>query len=127
MGIFFLRLFVGLRLLYGVIDNVFSWEQMIEFSHFLEQNSFPVPLVSAITSVYAQFICGLMILLGFKIRITSVIMIFNFLIALIFFHIKIGDSIEGMTPALAMLFGSLTFLFTGSQKFSIDEYLNSKR
>ena len=35
IGIFILRIFIGSRLLYGVIDNVLSWERMIEFSIFL--------------------------------------------------------------------------------------------
>jgi putative oxidoreductase len=53
-GVLLMRLFVGLRLVYGVIDNVLQPERMIEFSKFLEQFGFPLPLVSAIVSVYAQ-------------------------------------------------------------------------
>ncbi|MBT8220441.1 MAG: hypothetical protein KJP00_11475, partial [Bacteroidia bacterium] len=32
IGILLLRIFVGFRILYGVIDNIFSWKKMIEFS-----------------------------------------------------------------------------------------------
>ena len=108
-----------LRLLYGVIDNIISWDKMVEFSHFLDAQHFPVPLVSAVISVYAQFFCGLCILLGFKIKIAALIMVLNFIIAIAFFHFRINDSIEGMTPALAMLFGSLTLLFTGAGYYSL--------
>lgn len=125
IGIFLLRIFVGLRLLYGVIDNIISWEKMMEFSGFLELNGFPFPTISAVLSVYAQFICGILILTGFKIRFASLIMVFNFLIALLFVHLKANHSIEVMTPALAMLFGSLTFLFTGADKISLDAYFRS--
>ncbi|MBK6266119.1 DoxX family protein [Marivirga sp. S37H4] len=118
IGILLLRIFIGLRLLYGVVDNIISWQQMIEFSIFLENNGFPFPLMSAVTSVYVQFIGGLLILLGYKIRVTSFILIINFLVAFIV-HLLANDTVEGMTPALAMLFGCLTFLFTGPGKLSV--------
>ena len=118
LGILFLRLFVGLRLFYGVIDNVLSWNRMMEFSEFLHGQGFPWPMVSAVVSVYAQFICSILILIGYKIRFASFIMIANFLVALWMVHRN--DTVEGMTPPLAMLFGSLTLLFVGAGKFSFD-------
>ena len=119
IGILLLRIFVGSRLLYGVVDNLTSWDKMLEFSSFLESNGFPIPLASAIVSVAVQFVCGLFVLIGFKIKWASILLILNFVVALLFFHLRIGDSVEGMTPAVAMLFGSLTFVFTGAGRFSI--------
>ena len=123
IGILLLRVFTGGRLLYGVLDNVVSWERMLEFSQFLEANNFPLPLVSAITSVAVQFIGAILILVGFKIRFASFILVINFLVALIFVHFRINDTVEGMTPALAMLFGCLTLLFTGAEKISLEHFL----
>lgn len=120
IGVLILRLFIGFRLLYGVIDNIISWEKMLEFSSFLKANEFPFPTVSAVVSVLIQFVCGLGVLIGFKIKVASLILVLNFIVALIFVHIKRGDSIEVMTPALAMLFGSLMFVFTGAGKHSFD-------
>ncbi|CAN0509914.1 unnamed protein product, partial [Scytosiphon promiscuus] len=51
------------------------------------------------------------------------VLVINFLVALIFVHISAGDTLEGMTGALAMLFGCLAFLFTGSDKISLDHRL----
>ena len=119
LGIFLLRLFIGGRLFYGLIDNVLSWEHMLAFEGFLQANGFPFPLVSAVVSVYAQFICSIIILLGYRIRVAAFIMVINFIVALLFVHVAAGDTIEGMTPALAMLFGSLTLLFTGAGKYSL--------
>lgn len=121
IGILLLRIFIGLRIIYGVIDNLIDWERMLEFSSFLEAHKFPIPIVSAFTSVVVQFICGLFVLLGFCIRVASIILVINFIIAIIFVHLKTGDSIEGMTPALAMLFGALTFIFTGAGSISLDK------
>jgi putative oxidoreductase len=117
LGVLFLRIFVGLRLIYGVIDNIFSWEKMIEFSQFLKNFGFPLPLFSAALSVDCQLIAGMMILIGFRIRLAPIVMIINFIVALVMVHSN--DTIEGMTPALAMLFCSVLFLFQGSGKYSI--------
>jgi putative oxidoreductase len=65
-----------------------------------------------------------MILVGWKIRFASVLMILNFLVALLVVHRK--DSIEGMTPALAILFASILFLFYGVDKFSMEYLLRRK-
>lgn len=126
VGILLLRVFVGTRLFYGVIDNVLSWERMIEFSSFLEANQFPFPIISAIISVYVQLIGAIFILLGYKIRFASMLLIINFLVALLFVHIRANDTIELMTPALAMLFGCLTLLFTGADRISLEIYLGSR-
>lgn len=112
IGLLLLRVFIGLRLIYGVLDNVISWDKMLEFSAFLDAN------VSAVTSVYAQLICGLFILIGFKIRPVSLIMVINFLIAL--FMVHANDTVEGMTPALAMLFGSACLFFTGAGRIAVE-------
>ena len=127
IGILLLRIFVGLRLFYGVIDNVLSWEKMMEFADFLAANNFPFPIMSAIASVYIQLIGSLFLLIGFKIRLAAFLLVINFIIALLFVHFRINDSVEGMTPALAMLFGCLTLLFTGAQKISLDSYLLDRK
>lgn len=117
-GIFILRLFIGLRLIYGVLDNVFSWEHMQKFRDFLQQFGFPMPMVCAIVSVYAQLFSGIMILIGWKIRIAASLMIFNFLVAIIMVHW--GQSFEQMTPPLAILFSEFLFLFYGAGRISIE-------
>ncbi|MHC2991046.1 DoxX family protein, partial [Pontibacter sp. HJ8] len=35
-GVLFLRLAMGGFLIYGVQDNILSWERMLEFRHFLQ-------------------------------------------------------------------------------------------
>lgn len=127
IGILLLRIFIGGRLLYGVIDNVVSWERMVEFSIFLEANHFPIPIISAVTSVYVQFFGAISILLGFRLRLASFLLAINFLIALIFVHFRVNDTLEGMTPALAMLFGCLTLLFTGAEKISLENYFRFQK
>lgn len=117
-GVLFLRLFIGFRLVYGVFDNVISWEHMIKFRDFLQHFHFPLPMVSAIVSVYAQLFAGLMIVAGWKIRWAAIVMIINFLVAIIMVHRN--DTIEGMTPALMMIFCCVLFLFQAAGKYALD-------
>lgn len=116
LGIFLLRLFIGVRLIYGVWDNIISWDRMLEFKAFLASQNFPLPLVSAIASVYAQFICALLILAGWKIKWAALAMIINFVIAA---YIELPRGFEAMTPALAILFSNIVFFLEGPGKFAI--------
>lgn len=117
IGILLLRWFTGARLIYGVADNVFSWKHMLLFRDFLDSFGFPFPLICAVLSVYAQFIAGWMIIIGWKIRVAALLMIINFLVAIIVVHR--GDTVEGMTPALALLFINILFLFQGGGRYSV--------
>jgi len=118
IGILLLRFFIGIRLLYGVQDNILHWKHMKEFEAFLTQFHFPLPLVSAIVSVYAQAIAGLLVITGFKIRWTSLVMILNFIVAVLMVHW--GQSFEQMTTVLFMIFTFILFLFIGAGKYSLD-------
>ena len=117
IGLLLMRLFIGVRLIYGVQDNVLHWERMKEFETFLAQVHFPFPLVCAVVSVYSQLIAGLLILAGWKIRWAGAVMVVNFLLAI--FMVHRGQNLEQMTSPLAMLFGSLLFLFEGAGRYKL--------
>ena len=119
----FLRLLIGSFIIWGVQDNILSWAQMLEFEKFLGQRGVPSPLFAAHLSVYAQFICGVSILLGAFIRPISVIFIINFICAIVIAHL--GQPFRAMLPALMMLASGVFFLFHGAGKPSIDAWLKS--
>ena len=123
-GAIFLRLIIGWRLIDGTQDNVFSWTRMIEFRDFLQNHGVPLPLVAANVSVYAQFICGILYILGAFIRPAALVMVINFIAALIIAHI--GTTFQQSFEALMMLFGSLFFLFYGAGRISVD-HLHTRR
>ena len=124
-GPLFIRLLIGTFIIYGVQDNIFSHDRMVEFANFLATRGFPYPMFGAYLSVYTQFICGISILLGFATRLLAIPFIINFLFALILVHK--GDSFNGMFPALVMVVIGLFFLFSGAGKLSIDHYLQSRK
>lgn len=121
----FIRLIIGFHLVYGTQDNVFSFVRMEEFAEFLRVRSVPFPLFSAFLSAYAQFICGILFIIGAGVRYAAVVMIINFVAALIIAHI--GDTYPNMSPALMMLAAACFFLLHGAGKPSIDNLLERRR
>jgi len=122
IGLLLLRLFVGTRLLYGVVDNIASWEKMLEFEAFLKTYHFPFPIISAIVSVYAQAIAGVLFIIGYQTRWAALAMVFNFFVAFVMVHW--GQPYDQLTAVLSMLFISILFLFTGAGKYSLDRRLS---
>lgn len=103
----------------GSQDNVFSWERMLEFRDFLVSFGYPLPLASAILSVYAQFICGIMFIVGLKVQWAASVMAINFIIALLTVHLN--DTYQGAFQAITMLFCSLFLLFNGAGKWALKD------
>lgn len=125
VGPLLLRLFLAFVLVYGTQDNVFDRRQMLEFGDFLEANGFPWPVACAYVSAYAQFLCGLLLLPGLFTRAAALVMVGNFLVALLMVHV--GLSFDANIAPLAMLFGSLYFLVEGPGPLSLDAWLARRR
>ncbi|MBA2269273.1 MAG: DoxX family protein [Chthoniobacterales bacterium] len=120
----FLRLLIGAFIIHGVQDNILNAEQMTEFEKFLMARGVPAAAIAAPLSVYAQFICGVSILLGAWIRLTSVVFIINFVCAIVIAHL--GQSFHSMFPALMIIAAGLFFLFNGAGRLSIDSLLEQR-
>jgi putative oxidoreductase len=120
VGPLFIRLFMGTFLIYMSQDNVISGARMLEFERFLSQFGFPIPFLSARVSVYAQFVCGILILLGAFTRIAAGVMVINFVIALVMVHTRLPFR-DALDPA-AMLASSLFLLFQGPGVPSVDTW-----
>lgn len=124
-GPVFVRLIVGSFLVWGAQDNVLSYARMLEFEEFLRAHNVPLPLFAAFLSAYAQFVCGLLYILGAFTRPAAVVMIINFVAAVVIAHL--GDTFRGMFPALVMLFTSCFLLLHGPGRLSVDDALARRR
>ena len=124
-GAVFVRVLIGFHLVWGTQDNVFSHARMLEFRDFLAQTGFPFPLFCAHLSAWAQLVCGFLFMAGFAVRPAAVVMIGNFVTALLMVHI--GDTWNGAFPALMMLFGSVFLLFNGAGPLSVERRLARRR
>ena len=118
-GLFFIRLIIGFHLMYGTADNVFSGARMLEFRDFLATHGVPMPLVAAHVSAYAQFICGILFIVGAFVRPAALVMIVNIIAALVIAHRTGGYPPAAL--ALIMLFSSIGFFVHGAGKPSWDE------
>lgn len=124
-GTLFLRFAIGVFIIYGVQDNVFHWDRMLEFRDFLDANGVPYPLVAAHVSVYVQFICGILLLLGAAVRWVGLLLIINFTAAIFIVHI--GQSFPQYYPAAQLIAVGFFFLFNGAGPVSVDAFLEQKR
>lgn len=117
-AVLILRVFTAGVLLYGTQDNVFSTERMHEFELFLAERGTPWPVLAAHVSVYAQFLCGLLILVGAATRLAGAVMVVNFLAALVIAHR--GAPFQANIAPLAMLCLAAFFLLHGAGPVSVE-------
>ncbi|MEJ7603191.1 MAG: DoxX family protein [Kofleriaceae bacterium] len=116
-----LRLFLGVFLIYMAQDNVFSAARMTEFEHFLDSFGFAMPVVSARVSVYAQFACGILILAGAFTRWAALVMVVNFIVAIVGVHSYLP--FKTFLEPCAMLAASLALVLGGPGRLSVDAAL----
>jgi putative oxidoreductase len=124
-GAVFVRVLIGVHLMWNTADNVFSAERMVEFQGFLAQHGFPFPVFCSYLSAYAQFLCGALYIVGLAVRPAAVVMILNFIVALVMVHVGLPE--QANFPALMMLFGSVFLLFNGAGPLSVDRLIAKKR
>jgi putative oxidoreductase len=122
-GPLFIRLAIGMRLVQGTADNVFSYARMEEFAGFLAAHGTPFPLAGAFLSAYVQFICGILVILGLFTRPAGLLIAINFVFALVIAH-RATAFLETW-PAAMMLAGGLFFLFNGSGAFAFDRLIGA--
>jgi putative oxidoreductase len=116
-----LRLFLGTFLIYMSQDNVFSSARMDEFTAFLGHHGFPIPAVAARVSVYAQFLAGILLLLGLFTRWAAAVMVINFVVAVIGVHL--GTPFRSFLEPLAMLSCSAFLVIAGAGRISLDRII----
>ena len=104
---------------------MFSWARMLEFRDFLAERGVPAPLVAAPVSVYAQFIAGWCVLLGFLTRPAALVMVVNFVAALLIAHV--GAPFSANIAPLSMLAGSLFLLVHGPGRPALDAVVWGRR
>lgn len=119
-GIFALRIVIGFRLLYGNLGYVFGYQPMEEIILYFEKLGIPDPYITSYLSIYGEAIAGLMILVGFRVRLAALVLLINFTVAVIYAHAH--DSIMRSFGAWVILAFAVCILFHGAGKPSVDEF-----
>ncbi|MFO7278316.1 MAG: DoxX family protein [Pseudomonadota bacterium] len=125
LSLLLLRVLTGSFLVYGTQDNVFSAERMEEFVAFLDHHGFIWPELMAPLSVYAQFVCGGLLVLGLLTRWAALVMVFNFIVAVVMVHWS--QDFRGWWPAIVLVFICLDFACRGGGRYSLDSLVLEKR
>ncbi|MBA3565105.1 MAG: DoxX family protein [Gammaproteobacteria bacterium] len=119
-----MRLTVGAFLVWGAWDNMVSAARMDEFEAFLAAHGFAAPAFLAPLSVWAQFVCGLALIVGLLTRWAGLICAFNFVVAVIM--VDGPNGIRAAFPATILALLGLYFATRGSGRLSIDEILRRR-
>jgi putative oxidoreductase len=124
-GLVAIRLVVGAYLVYVQQNNVFNPESMAGVAQYFDTLNIPMPALSAYVSVYAQFIAGLLFIVGAFTRYAAAAMVINFVVA--FIAVDFHRTYPQSFPAQIMLSSAILFLFCGSGPWSVDHRLKSKK
>ena len=116
-----LRLLTGSFLIWGVWDNIAGPARMAEFTEFLRQFHFPAPALMAPLSVWFQFGCGVLLILGLFTRWAGLLMAFNFIVGFLMVHL--ADDFRAQFPALILIAVSLHFAAAGGGRYALDRLL----
>ena len=114
-----LRLFVGAFLTHGVWDNIEDPDRMAEFASFLAQLNCPAPAIAAPVSVWAQFIVGVLLMLGLLTRWAALLLAINFVVAVALIA-PTGASFRDLFPPAILVFIGLMFATQGAGRLSAD-------
>jgi putative oxidoreductase len=118
LALLLLRWVTGAFLIYQSHDNVFSAERMGEFETFLTQFGFAAPHLMGPLSVYAQFLCAILFILGLLTRWAGLVTAFNFVVAVWMVHWL--EPFNLWWPALVLVFLGLLFATAGAGRYSLD-------
>ncbi len=124
LALLLLRWVTGAFLVWQSHDNIFSAERMAEFEKFLVQFDFPLPGLMAPLCVYAQFLCGLALMLGLLTRWAGLVTAFVMAVAVWMVHWP--QDFVGWWPALILVFLGLLFATQGAGRYSLDHRIERR-
>ena len=123
LALLLLRLFVGLFLIWGVMDSVGSSESMTGFVGFLGNHGFPIPRLLAMVSVYIQLAIGVCFVLGLFTRWAGLFCVVHFLVAIVM--VDRHGGMRGIFPSGCLVFIGLFLATYGAGRLSIDAALRA--
>lgn len=119
-----------LRLGVGVIFIVAGWGKLngIEGTqNFFGNIGIPMPGIMAWVVALVEFLGGIMVLVGFKIRIPALLLAITMLVAIITTKLGADNPFRAMRLDLMLLLMSLALSIIGSGKYSLDAVLDKSK
>jgi putative oxidoreductase len=122
-ALLFLRVFVGLFLIWGVWDNITDPARMREFVEFLRKFGFASPELLAPLSVYAQLLVGVSFVLGLLTRWAGILCMVNFVVAIVMVD-RLGG-IRAVFPSGCLVAIGFYLATHGAGRLSLDSVLGA--
>jgi putative oxidoreductase len=124
-GLLVLRLWLGLS-----ICKLHGWSKLVGFSGMSHKFADPFGIGSAPSlglTVFAEFVCGLLVALGLMSRLAALFLVINLTVA--FFYVHKGHLVGPGSGEMAFVYlaGFVTILVAGPGRFSLDATLSGKR
>lgn len=130
IGLMFIRLVVGAVFLYHgsqKLFGMFDGPGLDGFAQYLGQLRIPMANIAALVSGAVEFVGGLLVLLGLFVRIATIPMVINMLVAVLVVHRgAFAVSKGGMEYALTMALVLLGLFFTGPGAVSVSGMLRGR-
>lgn len=120
-----LRFIAGWMLIAGVWSMALFIKPLDGVVAFFEQLGIPLLPFSAYLAVYANFICGILLILGLWVRQAALILVFYFSVALLAAHTQ--DPITQSFPAWALWAVAVCLSLSGPGKLAIDNIFAQNR
>jgi len=114
----FIRLAFGYHLIQYTYADVFTLSAATNNAGYLSTLGIPFPSIMAWVYILTEFLGGIALIIGFKIRWFAVALIINFLVAVFIAHAH--QPYSKSFESIQMLAVSCFFLFNGAGKLSID-------
>jgi len=117
-----------LRILFGGLLVYHGYGKLITFSEKVNVFADPLGIGSGLSlslAIFAEFICGILIILGLRVRLTTIPVFITMAVA--FFLVHANDSFSIKEAAFAYLGLSAVLIIYGSGKISIDQLFQKPR
>ena len=104
------------------VSHIIDYGSTVEM---MSNNGLPIPDVLLIFTIVFQLLGGLALLLGYKVKIGSLLLIAFLIPATLVFHNPVGD-INGFLKNIGLIGGLLMVMYAGAGALSIDSSLAKK-
>jgi putative oxidoreductase len=120
----FIRLAFGYHLLQYCYGDVFQGTAGSGNEEMLSKSGVPFPYFMGWLYILTEFIGSISMIIGFKVRWFAFALVINFIFALYLVHLD--KTYMQSFEAIQMLAVSLFFLFNGSGKLSVDDFIQNR-
>lgn len=116
------RICLCLIFLKAGITHILDYGQTVEM---MANQGLPIPNILLIFTIAFQLLGGLSLLLGYKVKIGSLLLIIFLIPATLVFHNPVVD-INGFLKNIGLIGGLLLVIYTGAGALSIDKAMEQK-